>query len=193
MKNLLKGKVATGLVIVATIILAAVAIFTATKLYQLRKESVAPTAPESEPAAGGGDLVPEPCTELTFSISGPTSTPGPTATGTLTPTETSTPTPTNTTAPTPTEPSVGGGPTSTPGPTSIPTTAPTSTGVPTTAPTSQPTSTSIPTSTPTTGAIAQISPTPGGDTLPDAGSNWPTLFGLGLGTLLIALALILAF
>jgi len=41
----------TTLIIVATLILAGIAIFTAVRLYQLRQEAVAPTAPTSEPAA----------------------------------------------------------------------------------------------------------------------------------------------
>src|SRR3989344_1535453 len=63
MADLLKGKIATGLVVVATIILAGVAIFTALRLYQLRQESVSPTTPESEPAAWD-------CNKYTFSVSG---------------------------------------------------------------------------------------------------------------------------
>src|SRR3990167_2657231 len=63
MADLLKGKVATGLVVIATIILASVAIFTALRLYQLRQESVSPTTPESEPAAWD-------CGKYTFSVNG---------------------------------------------------------------------------------------------------------------------------
>ena len=50
MKDLLKNKMATSLVVVATVILAGVAIFTALRLYQLRTSPVSPTAP-SEPLA----------------------------------------------------------------------------------------------------------------------------------------------
>ncbi|OGM18373.1 hypothetical protein A2686_04430 [Candidatus Woesebacteria bacterium RIFCSPHIGHO2_01_FULL_38_10] len=50
MREFFKGKLVTGLVVVATVILAAVAIFTALRLYNLRKESVTPTTP-SEPFA----------------------------------------------------------------------------------------------------------------------------------------------
>ncbi len=63
MKDFLKGKVVTGVVLVATVVLAGVAIFTALRLYQLRRESVAPTAPESEPAAWD-------CSKYTFFVSG---------------------------------------------------------------------------------------------------------------------------
>lgn len=47
----IKKNWSTILIAVATIILAAVAVFTALRLYQLRQESVSPTTPESEPAA----------------------------------------------------------------------------------------------------------------------------------------------
>jgi len=51
MKEFFKGKFITTIVIVATVILAGIAIFSAFRLYQLRKESIAPTAPESKPSA----------------------------------------------------------------------------------------------------------------------------------------------
>ena len=62
MKDLFKGKIVTALVVIATVILAGVAIFTAVRLYQLRSQPVAPTAPESEPAAWD-------CSKYTFSVS----------------------------------------------------------------------------------------------------------------------------
>ena len=96
MKNLMKSKFATIAIIVATVILAGIAIFTAIRLYQLRKESVAPTAPESKPKAAA----PIPCTALTFNLS--TNTPTPTGSGTPTPTPTASPTPTGTATATPT-------------------------------------------------------------------------------------------
>ncbi len=46
-----KKKIVTVLIVIATVILAGVAVFTAIRLYQLREEAVAPTAPTSEPAA----------------------------------------------------------------------------------------------------------------------------------------------
>jgi hypothetical protein len=45
------GKLGTILIIIATIILAGIAIFTAYRLYQLRQQSVAPNAPSSIPKA----------------------------------------------------------------------------------------------------------------------------------------------
>lgn len=46
-----KGKLGTILVILVTLVLAGVAIFTAIRLYQLRQQSVAPNVPSSKPAA----------------------------------------------------------------------------------------------------------------------------------------------
>jgi len=46
-----KNKLVTILIAAATIILAGVAVFTAVRLFQLRKQSVSPTSPESEPGA----------------------------------------------------------------------------------------------------------------------------------------------
>jgi cytoskeletal protein RodZ len=150
----MRNKVVTILIVIATIILSGVAVFTALRLYQLREKPVAPTAPE-EPKAQEVTLTPTPaaCAELAFTIS--------TSTGTPTPTDTE-------------------------GPTSTPTEGPTST------PTEGPTSTSTGTPTPTTGKIAQVSPTPTEPALPDAGMSLPTVFGFGIGALLITLALILA-
>lgn len=179
MKDFFKSKVVTALVVVATAILAGVAIFTAMRLYKLGSEPVAPTAPTDseacQPTATPAPVL-QPCESLTFTITQETPTPTPLITSTPTPTVTATLTPTATPTQTPT---------STPEPTSTP-------GGPTSTPTSEPTSTSAPTATPTTGYIAQASPTPSGIALPDAGISLPTLFGFGLGMLLITLALILA-
>jgi len=70
------------ILIIATIVLGAAAIFTGVKIYQLREEPVAPTQPKG---------VTEQC-RLVLDIPAPTSTP--TATPTPTPTLTPTPTPT---------------------------------------------------------------------------------------------------
>ena len=53
-----KSKISTILIIVATVILAGVAIFTATKLYNLRDQAVAPNVPTSEPAAMANPPIP---------------------------------------------------------------------------------------------------------------------------------------
>jgi hypothetical protein len=51
MSNFVKSKFGTILVLIATVILAGIAIFTAVRLYKLRQEAVAPNAPTSKPAA----------------------------------------------------------------------------------------------------------------------------------------------
>lgn len=51
MKNFFKSKFGTILVLLATVALAGIAIFTAFRLYKLRQEAVTPNAPTSEPAA----------------------------------------------------------------------------------------------------------------------------------------------
>jgi hypothetical protein len=50
MKKFLEGKIATLAIVLVTVTLAGIAIFTAVRLYQLRQEPIAPTAP-SEPLA----------------------------------------------------------------------------------------------------------------------------------------------
>lgn len=72
-----KGKkTVTILIIVATLVLAGIAIFTAIRLYQLRQQAVAPTAPESRPAAQETQTIS--CQAATFTLASPTPTPGPT-------------------------------------------------------------------------------------------------------------------
>jgi len=60
MQDFIKSKLATSLIVVATVILAAVAIFTAVRLYQLRSESISPIGPE-EPKAWD-------CSKYTFNV-----------------------------------------------------------------------------------------------------------------------------
>lgn len=73
----MKNKIATIGIIIATIILAGVAVFTAVRLYQLRQEAVAPTAPTSKPKAQETSTTS--CNALSF-VLGSTPTPTPTAT-----------------------------------------------------------------------------------------------------------------
>ena len=79
MKNVFKNKAVSIIILIATVILAGVAIFTAYRLYQLRQEAVAPNAPTSEPAAATsgapGGAVFSQCTALTFSLTPPASNP----------------------------------------------------------------------------------------------------------------------
>lgn len=149
-------------IILAILVVGGGTIFTVLRL-STTEESVAPTAPESRPAAAewvsGAECV------LSFSVAGatPTSTPSATATPTLTPTVTNTPTPTLTSTPTPTLP---------PGVSATPTSTPSAT----------PRLTSTPSLTP--------SATPA--QLPEAGISLPTLGAIGSGIVLILLGVLLA-
>jgi hypothetical protein len=60
MQNIMKNKLVTSLIVVATVILAAVAVFTALRLYQLRSESISPTGPEESKAWD--------CSKYTFNV-----------------------------------------------------------------------------------------------------------------------------
>lgn len=92
MKNFFKGKFGTIVIILATVILAGVAVFTAIRLYQLRSQPVAPNVPSSMPEAATTNV--GRCSALAFSLN--TGSPTPTPSETTTPTPTSTPTPTTT-------------------------------------------------------------------------------------------------
>lgn len=72
MRNFFKGKIATAIVLLATFVLAGIAIFTAVRLYQLRQVSVSPTAPESNPSASALSC------SLSFTLVIPTASPTPT-------------------------------------------------------------------------------------------------------------------
>jgi len=168
MKDFFKNKIVTVLILIATLVLAGVAIFTAIRLYQLRQQAVAPTAPESKPEAAA----PQACTALTFTISTPTGSPTPTPTKTPTGSPTATPTGSPTATPT-------GSPTATP------------TGSPTATPTSSPIVQASPTATATASPVAQASPT-AEPSLPEAGTSWPTILGISLGILLLLGSLLLA-
>src|SRR6266404_3018337 len=90
----LKKNTTTIIVILATVILAGVAIFTAIKLYQTRQGTITPNAPTSHPAAA---TVPPSTCSLTFEIA----TPSPSPTGTGQPTATPSPSPVPTASPSP--------------------------------------------------------------------------------------------
>lgn len=173
-----KGKVVTAIIVIATVILAGVAVFTALRLYDKGPEPVSPSAPASQPQASG---TPKACEALVFNLEQPSPTPTDKVTPSPTPTGTTTPTATPTTP-------IGGGPSPTPTntPTPTKTATPTPTDVPGSTSTPTPTSVDNPTSTPT------ASPTvPGGtsgddDELPQAGNEWP-VFTLGLAGILLAI------
>jgi len=186
MKNLKHNKIVSILIIVATVALAGIAIFTATRLYQLRKQAVAPSAPTSKPQAQEEQPLAT-CQTLTFNLTTPTPTETATATPTTTPTGTSTVTPTSTATATPTST-----PTSTPTTTASATPTPTSTATstPTTTPTSTATATATTTSTPTS-YLTTTSTTPSPE-LPESGISWPTIAALATGILLVIGSLLLA-
>lgn len=102
-------------IIVTTIILAGVAIFTALRLYQTRDVAIAPNVPSSKPAAQEVSTC-----SLSFSLTAtPTATPSATATATATSTASGSPTATATSTST-----------STVNPTGAPTTSPTEPSLP---------------------------------------------------------------
>ena len=80
----MKNKYGTIGIILTTVILAGVAIFTALKLYQTRSQSVAPNAPSSKPKAAATDA-PIACS-LSFSMMTPSPSPYPTPTASPSPT-----------------------------------------------------------------------------------------------------------
>lgn len=183
----MKKKITTLIIILATVILAGVAVFTAIRLYQLRQQPVAPNVPSSRPRA---QTVPTPTPascRLTFSLSTSTPTGSPTAT----PTGTSTPT---------------GTPTSTP--TGTATATPTTTGVPnncngTCGSNNNCQSTyfcyqgrcrnsDCPTDADCVCGAATATPAPTEAALPQAGTSFPTILGVGLGTFILLGSLLLA-
>ena len=90
MKNLFKGKLSTVIILLATFVLAGVAIFTAVRLYQLRQVPVAPNVPESAPQAA---VDVQPLCSLRFTITPPSPTPTPSKSPSPTPSASPTPVP----------------------------------------------------------------------------------------------------
>lgn len=162
----LKKNGVTVVILIATLILAGIAVFTAIRLYQLRQEPVALNQPASTPAAQGNELENSQC-KLSFTIqlatSSPTGSASPTASASSSPVSSPTVSPTTTPTASPTQPPTGGNPTPTP-----------KTPNPTAVPTAQSTS----------------SPTPIG--LPNAGVTLPTLLGIVAGILLLSSAVLIA-
>lgn len=67
MRDFFKNKLVTIIVVIATVVLAGIAIFTAVRLYQLRQESISPARPESAPEAATSNY--ESCSAFTFKLS----------------------------------------------------------------------------------------------------------------------------
>lgn len=186
MKNILKGKVATVIILLATFVLAGVAIFTAVRLYQLRQTPVAPNVPSSIPRAADTTC------SLSFTLASitptPTSTASATPTATATATSTATATPTGTGTPNTCNGTCGSN--SNCGSDLICSNGycrnPSCTGE---------TDCTCPSSTSTATATAKATTSTSTATpaaLPQSGTNWPTVFGIGIGILTIAGALLLA-
>lgn len=176
MKEFFRNKFSIIVVIISTLVLAGIAIFTAVRLFQLRKESVSPAKPESAPQAQIEDYIS--CDALLFNITGGTPIPTPTGTGINTPT------------PTPTRTPGDGEPTPTPTPTGTDDATPTPTPTGTSATTPTPTTSGGTTLTsPGSSSQAQASSEP---TLPESGISWPTIVGLGGASLILLISLILA-
>src|SRR5260221_5464662 len=186
MNTFIQKNLTTLIIVFATIVLAAIAIFTSIRLYQTRQNAVAPNAPSSRPAAAS--LPPAVCQTLAFTISTPT--PTPTGTATATPTGTPTPTPvaqcgttctTNSDCPTSMVCYVGDcrNPSCTTSSTCLCATV-------------TPSPTATPTGTATATPIAVQSPT-ATPVLPTAGSVTPTILGVAAGAILLiaSIALVL--
>lgn len=98
-REALRGKLTTVAIVTTTLVLAGISIFTATRLYRLRKRAVAPTTPESKPKAQEEprQQTPSPTSPL---IAQASPSPTPTATSTATPIPTGSPTPSPSPSPT---------------------------------------------------------------------------------------------
>lgn len=214
--ELLKEKGATILVIVATVILAGVAVFTALRLFETRQEPITPNVPESNPeAASGWDVCRlgesthdvNACRQRAIAykgIAGPSdpsdsawfvwagSEPNPLSGDTrcgLAPSECQGDTIEHCSILSFTLTT----PTPTPTGTTTPTPTLTSTPTPTDGPTSTPTPTSNPSSTPTpTTVVSTSTPTPTSASLPDAGVSAPTVVATAIGGILLVFSLVLA-
>lgn len=175
-------------IIITTIILAGVAIFTAMRLYQTRDVAVAPNVPSSKPVAQEATPTPSTC-QLSFAISIPTAT----ATATSTSTSSSSPTATATA-------------TGTASPTGAPNSCNGTCGsnsncqsnyicyIPSGSISGNCRNTQCLTETDCTCAVATTSATvaPTQPSLPVVGTSWPTLLGTGFGVLVIIGSLLLA-
>lgn len=97
----MKKRVITIIIILATVVLGGVAVYTAIRLYQLRQQAVAPTAPTSKPAAAEPQT--NTCTQLSFTLTTVTSPPPESPTpGSPSPSPAVSPSPSPSVTPTPT-------------------------------------------------------------------------------------------
>jgi len=205
MKNFLKSKFGTILVLIATVALAGIAIFTAFRLYKLRQEAVTPNAPTSKPAAAtcteqcpGSDGVLRNCHPPDSDGTSNDSICKASAVGRIEScgnvdyccngtTWTTIMTACQLDSLTPTPDSTCETLSFTITTTATPTAS--STATPTATPTASSTTTSSPTATPTSTATATSSSEA---TLPEAGTSLPSILGLGIGGILLIVSLLLA-
>lgn len=161
-------KPGTILILLATLVLGGIAVYTAVRLYQQGTQPVAPNVPGSTPSAAD---VTQACQAITFTVATPTPTPTAIASATPSPSPSASPTPTATPSltpsPTPTQPPTGG--------VSTPTPTPTPTPVVTPAPTSPP--------------VAQATPLASAPPIPVTGGELPTIVAI-LGAIAFIVAAI---
>ena len=100
-----KKKIVTVLIVIATVVLAGIAVFTAYRLYELRQESVAPTAPESKPEAVAPQTTS--CTQLAFVLGTSEPSASPSDSPTASPSDSPTASPSDSPTTTPTTPPAG--------------------------------------------------------------------------------------
>lgn len=160
------------MILLATFVLAGVAIFTAVRLYQLRQQPVAPNVPSSIPRAAE---IPGSCSALAFTLSSASPSPTPSGTASPTPTGSSTPNPSGT-------PNACGG----------------TCGSNSNCASNLICYQSFcrnPSCTTSTNCVCSGTPNPTATppTLPQSGTDWPTTVGAGIGILTIIGSLLLAF
>lgn len=192
MKNVFKGKVATIIIILATFVLAGVAIFTAVRLYQLRQTSISPISPSSKPAAQEIPTAP-PAIASTCILDFTLATGTPSATPTATPSGTPTGTPTATPTATPTQTPVAQCNTSCTANSGCPSNL--MCYIATGATTGNCRNTACQTDSDCICATATPTPKPTGTPLaelPQSGVDWPTVAGAWIGVMVILGSLLLA-
>jgi len=183
----MKNKYTTIGIIIVTVILAGVAIFTALRLYQTRDVAVAPNVPSSKPKAQEAVNTCSLSFTLTTTTTTPTATPTATATATATATSTATATATATASPVP---QCNNACTSNSNcPSGI------MCYIASGATSGNCRNTQCLSETDCTCAIATTSPTvaPTQPSLPVVGTTWPTILATGFGILVIIGSLLLAF
>lgn len=173
----MKNKVKTTLLVAATVALAVIAILAAWRLYEQRREAIAPTAPKPVPAADNPSAA---CT-LPFSLvpAGGGTPPGAGAPAAS---------PSPVVSPSPSPPVGGPSPSPSPSPTASPKPSPTA------SPAAGAQTSPSPGATAKATTQAQTTKSPAASpSLPVAGHAFPTILAAGGGILLLILGVLLAF